>query len=161
MRIVKKLKNNRKVIFDKGSFDDWCVYLVEKNGTRRAPFDVEYFSDLQMLNYKYLERKIYNDFLKIYEATRNTIDQRVIEMINELVENYEEEDHVLIEQCFTVIYAGMVAEENKKHAILKKRIKHLGVYQILVQDFKPEVAANFSRHRKWTELDHIMQEIGI
>lgn len=161
MKIVKKLKNNRKVIFDKGNFDDWCVYIVEKNGTRRAPFDVDYFSDLQSLNYKYMNHKIYKDFMKIYEATGNTIDQRVIEIINELIEGYEEEDRVLAEQCFTVLYAGMIAEENKKCTILKKRIKHLGVYQILVQNLKPEVAANFSRHRKWRELDRIMREIGI
>jgi hypothetical protein len=54
----------------------------------------------------------------------------------------------------------MVAEENKEHAILKKRIKRLGLYQVLVENMEPEQAAIFSKGKKWTELDKLMKEKG-
>lgn len=44
----------------------------------------------------------------------------------------------------------MVAEENKKYSVLGKRIKRLGIYQVLM-DEKPlcaTQAANFSRGKK-------------
>jgi len=40
---------------------------------------------------------------------------------------------------------GMIAEENKEGAILKKRIKRLGVYQVLIEGVSPKVAARYSR----------------
>ena len=39
----------------------------------------------------------------------------------------------------------MIAEEQKEGAILKKRMKMLGVHQLLIDNFTPKEAANFSR----------------
>jgi hypothetical protein len=61
---------------------------------------------------------------------------------------------------FTVIYAGMIAEENKANAVLKKRIKRLGMYQLMIQNINPEVAANFSKGKNWRELDVLMKQYG-
>ena len=61
---------------------------------------------------------------------------------------------------FTVIYAGMVAEENKAFAMLKKRIKRLGMHQVLVEGFDADYAAHFSRGKKWPELDSLMKQRG-
>ena len=58
-----------------------------------------------------------------------------------------------MDKYFTIFYAGMIAEENKKHAILKKRIKRLGLHQILIEDADPKYAATFSEGKKWRELD--------
>lgn len=159
-RLIKNLKNNRKVIFDRGNFDEWCVYVVEKNGIRHAPFDKTYFSDLQRLSGKYPKEKIYNDFVQIYENTSQTIDSNVCQLIDKLVESYDDTDKILIEQWFAVLYAGMIAEENKQGAILKKRIKRLGMYQILVLNEEPEYAANFSKGKKWRDLDILMKKFG-
>lgn len=54
----------------------------------------------------------------------------------------------------------MIAEENKDYAILKKRIKRLGMHQILIEKISPEKASNFSRGRNWRELDKICKEYG-
>lgn len=54
----------------------------------------------------------------------------------------------------------MIAEENKLNAILKKRIKRLGMYQVLVQNYPPSVAANYSKGKKWRELDALMVHYG-
>lgn len=159
-RLIKSLRNNRQIIFDSGKFDNWCVYVVEGNGTKKAPFDTEYFTDLKSIAYKYGKDKVYNDFVAIYNGTTKTIDKPILDLIDEIVETYSDEDKSIIEQWFAVIYAGMIAEENKQFAILKKRIKRLGMHQILKLDYDPKVASNFSRGKKWRELDAIMKTLG-
>ncbi len=158
--LIKSLVNNREVVFDSGRFDDWCVYVVEANGAKKAPFDTEYFSDLKTIDSHYSGDKVYNDFVLIYDKTRKTIDSSVLELIDEIVSTYQDEHKILVEQWFAVIYAGMIAEENKQFAILKKRIKRLGMHQTLILDYEPKVAANFSRGKKWRELDAIMRPLG-
>ncbi len=159
-RLIKNLKNDRQVIFDTGKFDDWCVYVVESNGAKKAPFDVEYFVDLKNISEHYEEDKVYNDFVEIYNKTSKSIDQNILSLIDRLVSIYKEEHQVLIEQWFSVIYAGMIAEENKANAILKKRVKRLGIHQVLMLGIPPTVAANFSKGKKWRDLDAIMKPYG-
>jgi len=158
-RLIKTLKNNRQVIFDKGKFDNWCVYVVEENGTKKAHFDATYFTDLKSIASKYEVDKVYNDFVSIYNGTTKTIDQPILSLIDKIVTTYYEKDKSIIEQWFVVIYGGMIAEENKRLAILKKRIKRLGMHQILKLDYDPKVAANFSKGKKWHELDVIMKSL--
>lgn len=159
-RLVKRLLGNREVIFDKGRFDDWCVYLIDTNGRKRAPLDKEYFKDLQKISQNYPNDKIYNDFVKIYNKTTRNIDLKVLTLIDEIVKSYQAEDQWLVEQWFAVIYAGMIAEENKSKAVLKKRIKRLGMYQVLILNMDPMQAAGFSIGQKWRQLDIIMQNFG-
>ncbi len=159
-RLIKSLKENRAVIFDSGSFDKWCVYVVEENGTKKAPFDTEYFTDLKSIASKYEGDKVYNDFIAIYDKTTKSIDKAVLDLIDEIVETYKDEDKFIVEQWFSVIYGGMIAEENKQFAILKKRIKRLGMHQTLKLDYDPKIAANFSRGKKWRELNEIMKPLG-
>ena len=54
----------------------------------------------------------------------------------------------------------MIAEENKSKAILKKRIKRLGMYQTLIQQLPAMEAAVFSKGKKWQVLDKICRELG-
>lgn len=159
-RLVKKLINDRSVIFDKGKFDEWCVYVVETNGFRKAPFDETYFSDLYDISQKYETNKVHNDFVRIYNLTTRHIDESVLSLIDLIVKTYNEDDQILVEQWMTVLYAGMIAEENKDRAILKKRIKHLGMYQVLILGMSPKEAAKFSYGKPWRELDSIMRDYG-
>ena len=160
MKLIKELINNRKVIFDTGKFDDWCVYVVEANGSRNAPFDVDYFTDLKTLSTHYTGNKVYDDFVTIYSLTTKSIDANVIIEIDKIVSTYNLAHQVIIEQWFTVLYAGMIAEENKQFAILKKRVKRLGMHQVLIENLPPSIAANFSKGKKWRELDAIMKQKG-
>lgn len=159
-RLVKKLENNRSVIFDTGKFDNWCVYVVESNGSKKAPFDETYFTDLFHISQKYSNNKVYNDFVLIYERTTRTIDQEVLLLIDEIVTTYKNPDKIIVEQWLTVIYAGMIAEENKERAILKKRIKRLGMHQVLMLNIPAQEAAKFSYGKKWRDLDAIMKPMG-
>lgn len=159
-RLIKQLQNNRSVIFDSGKFDDWCVYVVESSGAKKAPFDETYFSDLHHISQNYSNNKVYNDFVLIYEQTTKTIDPGVLTLIDEIVATYNNEEKIIVEQWLTVIYAGMIAEENKKFAILKKRVKRLGMHQVLILNMPAREAAKFSYGKKWRDLDAIMRPLG-
>lgn len=158
--IVKQLQNNRKIIFDTGKFDDWCVYVVESNGDKKAPFDETYFSDLWGIAQKYPQNKVYDDFVLIYDMTTKKIDEDVLNLINDITYRYRIEDRIIIEQWFTVIYAGMIAEENKEFAVLRKRVKRLGMHQVLIGSMSARDAARFSYNKKWRDLDGIMKPLG-
>jgi hypothetical protein len=156
--LIKELRKGRKVIFDSGAFDAWCVYVVETDGSRTAPRDTQYFSELQSIATKYTNNKVYNDFVRIYDLTNSQIGANILSLIDEIVETYNEEDKIIIEQWFAVIYGGMIAEEKKENAILKKRIKRLGMYQALILNMPANEAANFSRGKGWRDLDAIMKQ---
>lgn len=158
-RLIANLPDRSVVEFDSGSFDDWCVYLFRPNQQRYAPKDTEYFTALKNLAVIFGADKIYADFVKIYTPTTAVIDESVTDLIVQMAGFYNEhKDDICV--WFTVIYAGMVAEENKKFAILKKRIKRLGIHQVLIENIDPFVAANFSKGKPWRELDVICKVRG-
>jgi hypothetical protein len=159
-RLVKQFQNQQKIIFDTGKFDDWCVYLVTNDGKRSAPKDLDYFTELQKIAKTYPDNKLYKDFVSIYQSTKASIETTLLEKITRLSNTYLPHHKTRIELLFTILYAGMIAEENKEKAILKKRIKRLGVHQILIQKHSPAYAANFSKGKNWKELHALMQSLG-
>jgi len=148
--------NGGFIEFDSGCFDGWCVFVTTPGNKRFAPTDVQYFSRLKKLSEKFGPQKIYDDFVVIYNRTTKNVDSKVFELIAVLSRFYET-DALEMELWLNVIYAGMIAEENKENAILKKRIKRLGIHQVLIDEISPEEAAVFSKGRKWKELDEIMR----
>ncbi len=150
-RLIKVFSDGSRLEYDRGKFDAWCVYLIANN-QRTAPRDKEYFADLQNLSQIYAPQQIYDDFIEIYNETDSTIKPEVLQQIEQLSLKYHD-DALEIEQLFTILYAGMVAEENKENAILKKRIKRLGIYQVLIEGLSPCEAANFSKGKKWSNLN--------
>lgn len=102
---------------------------------------------------------MYDDFVKIYTPTTSVTNSNALNLITEISDTYEN-DVVEMDVWLTVIYGGMIAEENKANAVLKKRIKRLGMYQVLIQGMEPSIAAHFSKGKKWRELDALMKENG-
>src|SRR6056297_3144843 len=100
-----------KIFYNRGVFDDWCVYIKESHRTF-APTDETYFSRLQSLSGKHTAEQLYADFVKIYDITSHEINQEAIHLIAKISLKYGS-DATEIRKWFTVIYAGMVAEENK------------------------------------------------
>lgn len=156
---IKLIADGSKIEYDTGAFDAWCVYLKRQDEPRFAPKDLHYFTDMAKLGKLYGHERIYYDFVKIYNETTAVISQDVLDHITELAKSYGHH-RFSFDTWFTVIYAGMVAEEKKEKAVLKKRIKRLGMYQLLMERRQPEYAANFSRGKKWRELDTIMKSCG-
>lgn len=157
-RQICVLGGKTPVSFGKGTFDDWCVY-VERPNKLWVPKDYQYFSDLLILADVKAKELIYADFVAIFEGTRNFVDPSVLEQIRIISKTY---GHMSwkAERVFTIIYAGMIAEENKEKAPLGKRIKRLGVHQVLIENISPDEAAHFSRDKKYAELNSLCRERG-
>ena len=157
--LVKTLRSGGSVQFDFGRFDHWCVYLKTPKISKFAPTDTLYFSRLEILGKKHGFEKIYQDFVSFYILTDKLIRPSILTKIENLADTYAS-NTTEIEAWFTVIYAGMIAEENKHKAILKKRIKRLGMHQTLIDRIGAEQAAQFSKGKKWRVLDALMKEKG-
>lgn len=148
-----------KLIFDEGKFDRWCVYLIFPNGNKTAPKDIFYFTKILRIAKIFGHETIYNDFILIYELTDSSVNLNIFDKIDNLAKKYKAyENEIII--WFSVLYAGMIAEENKEHAILKKRIKRLGMHQVLIDKMEPAKAAVFSKNKNWRELDQICKLKG-
>jgi len=156
---INSFSNGGFIEFDSGCFDGWCVFVTTFGSKRFAPTDVQYFARIKKISEKFGPQKVYDDFVVIYNRTTKNVDPKVFDLILVLSRFYDE-DAAEMEMWLNVLYAGMIAEENKENAILKKRIKRLGMHQVLIDGISPEKAAIFSKGKKWKELDEIMRLKG-
>jgi hypothetical protein len=83
----------------------------------------------------------------IYNRTTKNVDSKVFELIA-VISRFYDSDATEMELWLNVIYAGMIAEENKENAILKKRIKRLGMHQVLIEGISPERRSCFQQRQK-------------
>lgn len=158
-RKIKEFSNGTYLLFDTGYFDDWCVYLTNRNGRRYSPKDSDYFTILKEYANKYGYKRIYGDFIQIYNLTGKVAELSVLQKISMIAYTYQE-DSELLDIIFSILYMGMIAEENKKGTHLGKRIKRLGIYTLLIEQKKVDYAANFMRHMGWREIDSLCRERG-
>lgn len=142
--LIKAFSDNSILEYDEGSFDSWCVYCKPLNLPRYAPKDVDYFSVLARMGLKHGCENVYNDFTAIFERTTKTLDPSLLNDITQSSIRYAHDDLVM-NKLFSILYAGMVAEENKANTKLGKKVKRLGVHQVLIDRMKPEDAAAFSK----------------
>lgn len=151
-RIIKTFQDGSTLDYDEGTFDEWCVYLTRPGIKRHAPKDKQYFERLVEYGAKYGNSQVYDDFVQIYNVTEKKFNESVFDLIDRLSEKYGNEA-VNVAIDFSIIYMGMISEENKRNTKLGKRVKRLGVHQLLVEKFSYNEAADFSRGKKWTDID--------
>jgi hypothetical protein len=157
LRKILETSNGDELFFGGGKFDDWCIYVARKDSKDfMFPLDSWYFTELKRINDE--QPEVYEDFVRIYEVTTKETNQDVIDLIRELASKYDEKH--LVELIYSILYAGMIAEENKENTMLGKRIKRLGMYQTLVDNMEPATAANFSRGMRWQEIDEQCKKRG-
>ena len=93
MRIAKSFSDGTALGWDKGKMDDWCVYMIDVGGSSTPPRDVDYFSELLMFADKYGHRRVYDDFVKMYDViSSKNPDECHIEIIDVIVKSYPVED---------------------------------------------------------------------
>ena len=158
-RLIQRIDRDTSVVFDSGKFDDWCVYVKTPTG-RKPPLDNEYFSFFKKLANDFGTERVYGEFVEVYDRVTTAVDRQVLDRIIQLAKNYPSPLDRDVALNFVVIYAGMIAEKNKKNAILKERIKRLGMHQVLMENMPVDEAANFSRGMEWRELDGICKQKG-
>lgn len=151
-RHLKTFSDGSRIEFGRGQFDDWCVYLLRPGQPRTAPRDAWYFGELKRLAARHGAYRLYEDFVQIYDRTGAKVDESLMDYIGALSAGYGD-DALEVDQLLSIVYAGMVAEENKRHAPLRKRVKRLGMYQSLIEGWDAELAAGFSRGKEWQALD--------
>ena len=156
-QVVRRFFDGSFLEYDRGSFDDWCVYLTDASGHRKPPRDEEYFSQLESLAQQFGADKVYGDYVKVYQRTRSQIDERVLDDIHILSETYGT-DALRVEKLFSILYMAMISEENKANTRLGKRIKRLGVHKLLIENQPVYEAANFMRGMDWRTIDRLCAE---
>lgn len=158
-QIIKRFENGSFLEYDRGKFDDWCVYLTNSTGQRHAPRDIDYFNEIKHFAKKYGKLKIYDDYVKVYNLTEKKVEEANLSAISEIASSYGE-DSVEIDIIFSILYMAMIAEERKENTRLGKRIKRLGIHMLLIEDYDTEYSANFMRGKKWREIDELCRERG-
>ncbi len=158
-RLIKKFHGGEVLEYDSGSFDDYCVYLKKPGEERYAPRDTEYFNQLVELSKLFTPEVVYDDFVSVYSKTNKSIEQKVLDHITEISQKYSSLASE-VEIMYTILYASMIAEMNKQYSRLGKRVKRLGVHQILFEEYSVYSAANFSKGKPWRELDEYCTKRG-
>lgn len=46
-QLIKRFPDGSFLEYDRGGFDDWCVYLTDASGNRKPPRDTDYFAQLK------------------------------------------------------------------------------------------------------------------
>jgi hypothetical protein len=149
---IREFVDGSYLEYARGTFDEHCVYLTRPTRNRHAPKDIEYFAVLKRLSDRYGTKKVYADFVKIYEQTSKDYDYLVADEIRKLSSAYGI-DSLEAEIALTTIYAAMIGEEKKANTKLGKRVKRLGIHQLLAEEFEIEKAATFSKGMKWREIE--------
>ena len=153
-KLIKRFSDGSFLEYARGRFDDWCVYYTTASGEAYPPKDNEYFEKLKELSNKHGNKKLYNDFVKVYDWTDKVVDSVVLLRISELSTEYGE-DTLDTDIIFSTLYVTMISEENKAGTRLGKRIKRLGVHVLLIEDFSVDYAANFMKNKSWRYISNL------
>ena len=120
------------LFFNYGGFDPYCVYIDGNEYDFYKPLDSDYFIWIRNLADKYGVDKVYNDFKYVYNAVNDDYDENeCLSVCMHVDKNYKEDTT----HWWCIFFMTMYAEMKKEGAILKKRIKHLAVYNILFSAF--------------------------
>lgn len=107
---IKSFEDGSYLEYDRGSFDNWCVFLTKSDGSRRPPRDVDYFNQLLQFASKYGANRIYNDFVCVYDLTGNQVEHSALSDITQIASTYGD-DALEINVIFSILYMAMIAEE--------------------------------------------------
>ena len=149
---LKTFPDGSLLEFGRGRFDEYCLFL-SKDQMTFTPHDKIYFRAIVKLAGIYGIDKIYKDFIKIYDNTTDKIDPHILNTMIDKISREYGKDSTEMNVIFSVLYAGMIAEENKTNSILGKKLKRLGLYQCLFEGKLPEDAANFSKGKGYMEIE--------
>lgn len=158
MKLIKTFSGGAFLKFDQGSFDQWCVYLVRPDKPDKPLLDKDAFAVLNHFARRYGRERIYSDYKNVYELTEKELNPEVLDRITGIAASYPEHDQTRADILYTFLYAAMIAEEQKEGTHLGKRIKRLGIHQLLMEGYTPEQAAKFSYRVPWKTLaEHCMK----
>ena len=154
----RKFDDDSSIGFGRGKIDNFCVYVKEQNRVY-APLDTEYFQFIHELASNFGTIKVYNSFKRLYAIAELEVVSNAIEIIDEQANRYDDFE-LRCQKYFSIIYLAMVAEQNYPNTKLGKRLKRLGIYQLLFEGMTVEEAANWSRGKPWKEISEECKSRG-
>jgi len=140
-----EFSNKQRIEFRQGKFDSWCIFVIAKDGSETIPLDIELFQELKKFGSMCENLRIYSEILQVYTLSGKNINRDVLGKIVEISIRHDEKNVEFIKILYTKFHYAFVAEENKARTVLGKRVKMLGIYQVLIENFSPDDAANFSK----------------
>ena len=149
--LLYKFQDETYLAFDQGYFDNFRVSFYSKNNEYiNSPTDVELLSFLKSLQEDELTWK------RVTYLAKQIHDETKISELNflERITNLQEQKY------YYYLAAAMIAEERKAKAVLKKRVKLLGIYQVLMLNMQPGEAANWSKNKPWREIAKECEKYG-
>ena len=158
-QLIKQFQDGSFLEYDKGKFDNWCVYLTSPNGNRQPPRDTDYFNELKSFAEAYGNLKVYDDYVRVYGMTGTQVDENVLNSISSIADSYGQ-DALQMDIMLSILYMAMIAEEQKENTRLGKRIKRLGIHVLLIESRSVSDAANFMRGMGWRDIDRMCRERG-
>lgn len=136
---LKQWPDGFEMVYQTGKFDDWQVSFW-KDGKKSNPTDV------MMLEYlfNYDPEEVWSAICTIGYQCYNEFKDIVIPEINGTPQE---------NRFFSYLAAAMVAEEKKENALLGKKVKLIGIYQVLFERMTVNEAANWSKGKQWFFLE--------
>lgn len=150
--------NNICIYFGQGNFDKYCVFVNCPSHFKYAPTDDVYFKWLLKLSKQYGVDIVWDDFNRIYNIVGDDIEEDLALKTITMIDKHYNEDTIM---WWLVFYMTMIAEQKKENAILKKRIKRLGVYNILFDHYDIDYVITYMKGTNWRTLAKMMKERGI
>ena len=90
--IMITTKTGYNIFFASGKFDDWCVYIDKNEYNHESLLDKDYFQWLLDLSKKYTTKKVYNDFLIVYNAVDSVFNENeCYNLRHDIDKNYKED----------------------------------------------------------------------
>lgn len=157
---IREFNDGSVLEYNRGSFDEWCVFLTRPGQIAKPPRDIDYFNQIVDYGRHYGNDKVYTDYCKIYDVTEKSIDSGVFKLIDDIASGYDNEHSLEVAIVFSVLYMAMIAEERKANTKLGKRIKRLGIHAILKEKMDIYRAANFMKGMKWRDIDQLCKVRG-
>lgn len=87
-QIIQRFRDGAFLEYDRGSFDDWCVYFTEPSGSRKPPMDVDYFSQIQDLADRFGAHTVYENYVTVYDMTDKCVYGSVFDTITDVSSKY-------------------------------------------------------------------------
>ena len=71
------------------------------------------------------------------------------------------QSYAMAQECFTLIYYGMVAEENKANTVAGREIKMNGIHKVLMERYPVDIAATCQCQRPVREILDENRKFGL
>jgi len=148
---IYKFIDGTSIAFDAGNFDNWRVSIYRDDNYEGSPREVDF-----LIHLKTLDADI------AWKYVKETYDKISVDLEpTDIKPSIPPDSRLGTIKMFWALAMTMYAEERRVGYILGKRIKLLGIHQLLKENFSPVEVSNWSRGKKWRELNEECKKRGI